>query len=839
MKPVARALTVAALGAVAFAFSAYALDPPHNYSANLISCTDGSGGQRGCHNVHDAPGGAITKIAGNANLCISCHNVGGIASNKPFADGDQALPAPGLPGGVSATGTAHRWDSGAAGHVEAVGTLASTGTVQSGGAFTGRFAKTYTITTNDPPTTFSWSCVRWPGDTICGSGSGNTTGTTLLNEGVNVIFDGSFVASDQWRIFVRTDISHPTNAALRTSDGKIMCSSCHNQHSQAAQPFDPSAPGSGAGRHFQRIDNGANEMCLDCHAARNKGSLSGQTGNMTHPIGLARSVWNGLFKARASITLPLDKGADGVAGNTDDRIQCLSCHAPHYAPTSDGSLSRITNITTLCTDCHTLADPGTASHLNTSTGVLWPGGQYGSNFPEITDTSKRGACINCHSPHGWPDDVIPSQDHAKLLVEQATGDICFTCHDSDGPATVNIYTQFSGATDYRATALDGALVNQRHDVTAADQAYSGGVVACANCHNPHAVTNTAKVMDPDNPSVVFNQTYAKTNSYTRSGYNFSYQSAGTDLDPINPQSCKTSTTAKWGIEWPAIPTIPPLNTGDDTAVSGGTYNDNGDPLAITYTVTVTTGGAFGTARITVTSTGNRDNSGPTTVTANHTAVAVGTRGVTITFHDPASMGGGLTANDKWFITVSPCATAAVLDTVTFCLVCHDNSPPAGVTMSPNLVNLASAYRDADQHGRIVGNDGGNGEMKAPWNDSNADTETAFPYASLPCALCHDGHGSDNIFHLKKSVTVRGIQMRVGGGVGSGFEPPAFSKWGSTTYTLPCFNAKGTLVACGTAGSSQQDHKWAAWCTFCHTLRTHGQSEDATCRTGHRHGGGAF
>ena len=40
-------------------------------------------------------------------------------------------------------------------------------------------------------------------------------------------------------------------------------------------------------------------------------------------------------------------------------------------------------------------------------------------------------------------------------------------------------------TDYRAEASSGNLVNQRHDITAADQAYSGGVVSCKDCHAVH------------------------------------------------------------------------------------------------------------------------------------------------------------------------------------------------------------------------------------------------------------------------------------------------------------------------------------------------------------------
>jgi predicted CXXCH cytochrome family protein len=74
--------------------TSYALDPPHDNSNN-INCIN-------CHTPHGAPGGSITREAGNPNLCMTCHTPGGLATNRPFNDVDQARP------GVS--GFSHRWD---------------------------------------------------------------------------------------------------------------------------------------------------------------------------------------------------------------------------------------------------------------------------------------------------------------------------------------------------------------------------------------------------------------------------------------------------------------------------------------------------------------------------------------------------------------------------------------------------------------------------------------------------------------------------------------------------------------------------------------------------------
>ncbi len=118
-----------ALACIASA-AAQALDPPHDASKS-IDCAN-------CHITHHAPGGAITTVGGNPNLCISCHTAGGLASAKPFANSDEAIPG--------TSGTSHRWDSGVAGWVKTNSANTSPGTVQSGGSFTGRYRKAYTIT---------------------------------------------------------------------------------------------------------------------------------------------------------------------------------------------------------------------------------------------------------------------------------------------------------------------------------------------------------------------------------------------------------------------------------------------------------------------------------------------------------------------------------------------------------------------------------------------------------------------------------------------------------------------------------------------------------------------
>jgi len=478
------------LAAAVFAPSAsLALDPPHD-PANGINCID-------CHTPHAADGASITRADGNPNLCMTCHVPGGLADLRPFNDSDQALP------GVS--GTSHRWDSGPAGHVTVGSGNTSSGSVRSGGAFAGRIERRLTLVIaaagDAGAATFDWS------DDAGNAGTGLPTGDDIpVIDGLRLRFeDGpstpSFVAGDAWTLDVRTDLRHPSfddafekpmaqrlagverlpDRSFDTTWASIVCSACHDQHSQEGEPFDPLSPpflgdGTGEGRHFQRQHNDANQMCKVCHSARDVDSAA----LGSHPVGVALPP-GGAFQTPPSLPL----------GDLS-QVECLSCHSPHYATSGaangglgDGYLLR-DSMGEVCYECHTLADRATGSHLSTTSGVLWPGGQYGSSFP-AHDAAKRGWCVNCHWPHGWPDDDAPASDYSRLWVERYdespipgadpddAEDLCFTCHDGN-PAATDIRTQFAKGTN-------GADIFH-HPVTDSEQAPGRGV-ECVDCHNPH------------------------------------------------------------------------------------------------------------------------------------------------------------------------------------------------------------------------------------------------------------------------------------------------------------------------------------------------------------------
>ena len=511
-----------AVSLASFSAGVAALDPPHDAAKNIQCVT--------CHMLHNSPGGTLNRVAGNANVCLSCHVPAGQAAPRSFAAIDQASPPlPFSAGWTAGSGSSHRWDSGPSGHVKPVSGNLSSGRVASGGAFTGRIEESYTITVatagNVGAATFNWSSLR------DGTGSNVPTAATVAigSRGLTLSFaDGtvapSFRAGDQWTLDARTDLRLPAETdeferplwqrvmreelPNRTTLGglKVVCSACNDQHSQRHPPFDADAPvflgagsgwiSTGIGRHFQRQPNDQNQMCKVCHSPRNVQSAA----QGSHPVGV--QIPAGDFRSPTNVPL-----------SSENRVECMSCHSPHYqtsaganAGAGDGFLLR-TSMRELCSECHTNADRAAGSHFSATTGALWGGAKDlagGSEFPPHR-AEQRGACINCHWPHGWPDRANPAQDYPRLWVERydtdrsgktdgANGErLCYGCHTSQvatalgtrpaTPATSNVEAEFAKGSAL-ATATGPVF---RHPVNDLEQAPlpAGRAVECVDCHNPH------------------------------------------------------------------------------------------------------------------------------------------------------------------------------------------------------------------------------------------------------------------------------------------------------------------------------------------------------------------
>ena len=716
-----------ALGLLVCPTPLLASDPPHAAGAGNIQCVS-------CHKLHGAVGGTLTTVQGNSNLCLSCHVSGGLATNKALLTSDQAIPA-GLVG-ATVGGTSHRWDSGPQGRITKGTPNTSTGTIKSSGVYTGAYAATVELKISTAGATgiakYDWrmttagSTTVWTTSTTAVPTS--ATATALGTTGVSLAFSatGTFVLNDIFYLYVRSDLRAPVAPAMlnRTESGNMMCSSCHDQHLQANAPFDPAASqtytaGTTNNRHFQRVANDTGALCGDCHAARNVGK-----GGTSHPVHVNRAAAPNTKAPSASLIL-------SFAGN----VECLTCHDVHGAPTATtptGMLLRVSNSSALCTDCHTLADTTTANtHTNPTTGILWPGDQYGgSTYPAFTLAADKGACKNCHTPHGWPDAGNPGQKYG-LALGARQDNLCTTCHDSNGPSTKDVLTQISKGV--------------RHPV----QRTSGSrLVGCADCHNPHMAVAGVHAAAVSPVGGIRNRIRDAAGTTLYSGA----------MKGVDGVSFAYAALTNWAV--PAATWFTKINTGSPTVAASGaefeyqvcfkchTSYDPSNPATLR---TVAWGGvtnyySTGTAKFT---------NGSTAVTGTTTVWTSAMVGMYIQKN---------ISSPAYKIATFVSATSITLATA---YTGTTDAAAAAYTITQDQTDLAKEFnpKNSSYHPVVAGLTGGGStpltaaQMVAPWNaTANTTNKTGLGQQTMMCSDCHNTdaaspaaqgpHGSAAQFMLK-------------------------------------------------------------------------------------------
>ncbi|PLX12484.1 MAG: hypothetical protein C0597_13220, partial [Marinilabiliales bacterium] len=234
--------------------------------------------------------------------------------------------------------------------------------------------------------------------------------------------------------------SDPEMLARLTTDIKIVCSTCHDQHNSAlASPYI-------------RVDNTSDAMCKDCHSARDVGRYTDATpGYGSHPVGISMD------------TVGTTIGNSPSLAAHNDNIQCSTCHGVHDVTnsgtlTTDGNLLKMTNDNNLCLDCHA----------------------YSSH--------QGQTCITCHQVHNTNKsniymirDVIatPSSGDKTVIFTSETGVNSFADGDGtyDGVCEVcHTSTSFHTNIDDGDTHKDGLNCTDCHTHGSNFEAN------CSDCH---------------------------------------------------------------------------------------------------------------------------------------------------------------------------------------------------------------------------------------------------------------------------------------------------------------------------------------------------------------------
>lgn len=331
--------------------------------------------------------------------------------------------------------------------------------------------------------------------------------------------------------YVTFYVESPSNSRHPVPERKIVCADCHTPHrdpDKYPKLLFEWQPNGGRkyykdeklnqsekkanrwSRRYVASSSIGNRFCWGCHGEWNNTRIDSSYYSNTR--GDHKS--NFLLSPHNSITWTPPASYDptcGITNTTSTGINCLACHLKHGSSSSSnligykGTDSPTYRGNGLCYACHEVgkdAPPrgyfkGESEYKLSAHGsnpnVLWPGGEYGSSYP-AQSAGKENQCVNCHNPHGEMDDDSKGALYPKLCVEQTFttsspsdgGDLCFTCHDSNGPAS-DKKTEFSYA-------------GSHHPV-------EKGNPTCNNCHNPHlSDPNTIPhrvIIDPDDAATLY------------------------------------------------------------------------------------------------------------------------------------------------------------------------------------------------------------------------------------------------------------------------------------------------------------------------------------------------
>lgn len=334
----------------------------------------------------------------------------------------------------------------------------------------------------------------------------------------------------------------------RLENGNIKCATCHDQHNNdAASPFLRAAADALCqechAEHVRHTPEGTwQPACTECHQAhdarhRNLSLVNASVHNRT--LSQDKTV---VFTAQTGTNSFSDGDPaandgicqvchtatnyhrhDGTGASHNEGADCTSCH-PHdagFMPVGGD-----------CTGCHAAPqDNGDGLPVGGRRPVVaeFPAADAHAHYGIQLDS---GACTVCHDQtthmDGYVDLIDP--DTGGLLTflrpddltsDPDLSDFCAGCHDNDGAGRLadpfdpfgianvptDVATRFQGTLQWNEWYGDfcfgnegtNRAVNSHHDISDADQAFSGAKLECLNCHGAHAAGESQPLIDPFDP----------------------------------------------------------------------------------------------------------------------------------------------------------------------------------------------------------------------------------------------------------------------------------------------------------------------------------------------------
>ncbi len=234
---------------------------------------------------------------------------------------------------------------------------------------------------------------------------------------------------------------------------------------------------------------GPSKLCLSCHdgTVALTQTISGGSGGGTymppgaanlgtdlsddHPISFVYSAALSAedVQIRQPSTLPEQLKLD-----RSSELQCTTCHNPHDNQ-YDNFLVMSNYRSEICVSCHDLYGWTTSSHESSTASVLGSSDSYLQNSDYVTVADN--GCLSCHRPHS-------AGGSERLLHFDKSEDNCLNCHDGS-VAQTNLENDLAKLSRHDVVSYQAV-----HDLKESPTT-SPRHVECVDCHNPHAIQDTA------------------------------------------------------------------------------------------------------------------------------------------------------------------------------------------------------------------------------------------------------------------------------------------------------------------------------------------------------------